>query len=1137
MQISLPRFRALFFCACCCLGLSVPLAGQTNFAGLSGTVTDAQNRPVEKAHVEVRSVETGAVRTTLSNESGLYDVPNLSPGDYEVSVDKTGFAQVARNVRLEVGQILRLDATLEVGAAHAVIEVSGKAELLKTSDASLGEVVETKSVQELPLNGRMLLDLAVTVPGAHVGSGAQEGNVNPLYWRPGQNSALSVGGNRPNANYFLVDGVTNTDPTFNTQNISLSPDAVQEFQVQTGSYTADMGGAGGGQINIVTRSGTSQFHGTLYEFLRNSAMDARTFNEMPGANHLVHNNFGASLGGPLAGKKTFFFTNYEGLQMSEAMTQIDTVPTAEEKSGDFGMSGSNVYDPASAHPNPNFDPSKPAGPSNPKILRDLFPGNMIPITRQSPVAYQFLNRYVPLPNNSMGVGTMGGMNMGLGIGGSMGVPSVVGQGMDSNNYMDVENGIQKMNQGTARVDHIFNNGDSLFGRYSFGSETGFTPQNLPGFGAYNDNLAQNANVTWTRIISPNLVNTASVVFSRLTMFRYSQNNGTNDIVQQLGIQGVGYGGSAASGAPYFNVQGYSGFGDNFLATPMHAWDTITEGRDDLSWQHGRHSFKFGGAYRWYIWPMWGFFQNRGYYQFTNGFTTQTATNDGTGSGLASFLLGLPATAQRQAGVPSMDLRQWQANAYGQDTWRITPNTTLVLGLRYEFMEPLVDTSRQWSNLEIINGQLVAFIGGQNGMPRGLMYPNKLDFAPRFGLTHQFGNSGFVGRIGYGMFYTPVDLNTWCNQLHNVPLVFPETKQSDNFVPSLSGFDWAPPVLGKTVVSFAAFDPHPRAQYVQQATAAIQKSLGPAMTIEVGYLGERGLHLQQAHLINNALPGPGLVQPRRPYHKATFAPGTVFPPDVTVASSTFTVSSINMLQNTARSWYDAGYINFRRRYSHGLSLLANYTYAKNLTNAPDFRSPMFESSIPQNNNDLDAEKGPGCDIRHRFAFTAIYAIPGWNRSDWLRKITSNWQMSTIFQAQSGYPFTISVFGDTANAGTLLGENPIRANYTGQPVFGPGTHIADRWINPEAFATPPAYTFGNAGRNSVYGPGLETLDVALVRVFTVTEKLRFQIRGEFFNALNHTNLDAPNRFVNEPQFGTITMASTPAREVQLGARLSF
>ena len=269
-----------------------------------------------------------------------------------------------------MGQAARLDCSLSLNASHESLNISDKTEILKTSDASLSEVVETKSVQELPLNGRRLLDLAVTVPGAHAGSGAQEGNVNPLYWRPNQNSALSIGGNRPNANYFLVDGVSNTDPTFNTQNVSLSPDAVQEFQVQAGSYTADMGGAGGGQVNIITRTGTAQFHSTLYEFLRNSAMDARSFDEMPGANHLVHNNFGASLGGPLTRKNTFFFINYEGLQMTEAMSQIETVPTEMERMGDFSMSGVNIYDPATAAANPNYNPSKPVSASNPRVIRN-----------------------------------------------------------------------------------------------------------------------------------------------------------------------------------------------------------------------------------------------------------------------------------------------------------------------------------------------------------------------------------------------------------------------------------------------------------------------------------------------------------------------------------------------------------------------------------------------------------------------------------------------------------------------------------------------------------------------------------------------------------------------------------------------
>jgi hypothetical protein len=572
---------------------------------------------------------------------------------------------------------------------------------------------------------------------------------------------------------------------------------------------------------------------------------------------------------------------------------------------------------------------------------------------------------------------------------------------------------------------------------------------------------------------------------------------------------------------------------------MHAWDTVLEGRDTLSWQHGRHSLKSGGSYRRYIWPMWGFFQNRGYYQFTNGFTTQTLTNDGTGSGLASYLLGLPSVRQAQAGVPSMNLRHWSADAFVQDTWRISPHTTLEFGLRYEFMSALTDTFRSWANLMVENGKLMAFIGGQNGTPRGLTYSNKLNFAPRIGLTHQFGDSGVVWRMSYGIFYTPVDLNTWCNQLHNPPLVFSITQQSDNFTPNpaLAGFNFPAPVLGKTVVSFATFDPHAPSQYVQQWSTSLQKSLGPSTVLEAGYTGAHGLHLQRADLINNAPPGPGLIQPRRPYQTATFVDGTVFPSGITVASSTFPVSSINLLQNTAKSWYDAGYVNIRRRYSHGVSLLANYTFAKSLTDAPDFRSPMFEASIAQNNSNLEAEKGPACDIRHRVSFSAVYAIPAYKLSNWTRRLTADWQLAAVYQAQSGYPFTVSVFGDTANAGTVLGENPIRANYNGQPLYTPGTHTADAWFNTAAFAVPAAYTFGNAGRNTVYGPGMQTMDLALSREFAVAERLRFQIRGEAFNAMNHTNLGTPNRFVNTPQFGTITEAATPGREMQLSARLSF
>ena len=1114
--------------------LSFTANAQSNYANLSGTVFDPQQKAVAGCSVQLTSETTGASRQTVTNDLGQFQITGVLPGDFNLSVQASGFATINQKIRLEVGQSMTVELTLKLGTLNTVVDVSeDSVNLLKTTDASVGEVVEPTAVSNLPLNGRMLIDLVLTVPGAHESHGAQAGDMSPLYWRPGQRSAVSIGGNRPNANYFLLDGATNTDPTFNTLNFSPSPDSVQEFKVQTGSYTADIGGAGGGQVNIITRSGTNDFHGTTYEFLRNEIFDARTFNEMDESNHLVRNNFGGSFGGPIIRNKSFFFVNYEGLRHTRSQTMVATVPTFDEINGNFEMSGATIYNPFSAHPNPAFDPAKPVSPTNPQIIRDPFPGNVIPQQLIDPKAALFLRKYIPRPNLEMGM--MGcGMTM-------MGAPTVVGAGMDCNNYLDVRNAHHTTDQATARVDHTFNSRDSLFARYSFSSEKGFTPQNLPGFGAFHDNLSQHGTIGWTRVISPTIVNIASVSVSRLAMHRTSENSFTNDIVSELGIAGVGFGGEGAYGAPWFNVQGFSGMGDTFIATPMHAWNTILEARDALNWQVGRHSLKIGASYRRFIWPMWGFFQNRGYYQFTNGFTTQTATNDGTGSALASFLLGLPAVKQRQAGVPQMQLRQWYADAFIHDSFQLTRNTTVQIGLRYEYMSPLVDIRYTNTNLTFQDGVPAVFIGGQQGFPEGLNYANKLRFAPRFGVSHNLHKHGLVLHAAFGIFFTPVDMNTWCNQRHNVPYVFPETQQSDNFTPApgivASHFNFAPAVVGVTTVSFAAFEADAPPQYIEQWSGSVEKSLGAETTLELGYLGSHGLHLQRSHLINNAPAGPGAIGPRRPFKTLSFLPGMVLPTDIAIASTTFPVSGINLLENSAQSWYHAGYVNVRRRFSRGWTFLANYTFAKNLSDAPDFRSPMFESAAPQDNSNLRLEKGLACDVRHRFALSMVYNIPSLGTNGLAHTVTRNWRLSTIYQAQTGFPLTISVFGDTANAGTLLGENPIRANYTGEPVFGPNTRTADRWFNTAAFTTPAAFRFGNVGRNTVYGPGRQTLDLALQREFAMTETVKLQIRAEAFNALNHTNLGTPNRFVNTPQFGTITEAATPGREIQLGLRVSF
>ncbi|HEX9111570.1 MAG TPA: carboxypeptidase-like regulatory domain-containing protein, partial [Terriglobales bacterium] len=454
---------------------------------VTGTVRDTQSLPITRASVQFKALSTGAIRVVTTNEAGLFSALALPPDDYELTVQASGFATVKQSLHLEVGRKLAIEIGLKVGTVTEGVQVIASADVLRTTDASVGEVVERTSVQELPLNGRMLVDLVLTVPGTHIGFGAQTGETNPLYWRPGQRSALVIGGNRPNANFFLLDGATNTDPTFNTQNLSPSPDAVMEFQVETSSYTADMGGAGGGQINIVTRAGTNQYHGTMYEFLRNGAMDATTFGSM-GNNHLVQNNFGASFGGPLLGKqkRTFFFLNYEGLRLAQADAQTLTVPTLDEIQGDFSMSHAKIYDPTTAVANPNFDPTKPTGPTNFPYTRSQFPDNRIPADRINQQLEAFLMQHVPQPNMTM-----------------------TDSGVDSNNYLDIRNERHSQDQGTVRVDHLFANNDTVLARYSVGAERGFSPssgvtsttENLPGFGANFDNLSQQAVLSWSHAFS------------------------------------------------------------------------------------------------------------------------------------------------------------------------------------------------------------------------------------------------------------------------------------------------------------------------------------------------------------------------------------------------------------------------------------------------------------------------------------------------------------------------------------------------------------------------------------------------------------------------------------------------------------
>ena len=1097
---------------------------QGNTSSIRGTVMDEQRLPVPGAMLRIEDLNGGLRRSLDTKHDGSFEFAALQPGEYQVAVEASGFQPKQVRVHVEVNQRLRLDLTLATKGLSESVDVVDTTPLLHMNDAAVGGVVDEHQVAKLPLNGRQFLELALLVPGVHTSHGAQTGTTSALYWRPGQNSAISISGGRPNSNTYLLDGTTNTDPSFNTYVISLPPDSIREFQIQTGTYTAEVGGAGTGQVNVVTKSGTNKLHGTLYEYLRNSAFDARLFTSPEELPHFSQNQFGGTLGGPLRTDRTHYFVGYEGFRMVQGQSMLMTVPNERWRSGDFS-GGPPIYDPATARPNPNFDPNRPESPTNPRIIRDQFPGNQIPASRINPVSRTVIDQFVPMPN------LMEGADM-MGMGGA-------------SNYLDTRAQRLHSDQVNVRVDHSFSNGASAFARYSFSKDDGFTPENLPGFGANHDNKVQNLTLTSINPLSSSFVSELRIGFQKMQLHRLGENANGTDWISVLGIPGVGFGGPEAYGLPRFTVQGLEPFGDALLCTPCQYSNSVYQIGEHMTALRGSHSLKFGGDLRYFKWDMLGFFQNRGFFSFTPGFTTRTATNDGTGNALASFLLGLPVIAQRQAGLPSMNMRQTGVDAFIQDDWRVSEHLAVNLGLRYEFKTSLHDVNKVLTNLDWIDGRPMAYVGGQAGYPEGLAFADKNNLAPRVGLAFTPGGGRNVLRAGWGIFYSYSDMNLWCNQVHNVPLVFPQIIQSNNFVPSINGFGFAPPVLGTTRVAFTALDPHASTPRIQQASATFERQLGRSTMVQVGYLGAWGRNLDRSVLVNNApTPSSAALQPRRPVQTISFVPGTVLPPAFEGSGLTFPVGPINRLVNNGRSQYNAGWILAKRTLSNGLSFLANYTYARSYSDAPAFRSPAMESEVPQNSYDLAAEWGPdGCDIRHRFVTSVLYKIPFTsdtkNGSGLLRQVFGDWEVAMIYQAQSGFPFTIGVVGDTANVGALLNVNPIRANVVPgvDPNLPGNQRTTDRWFNTAAFTTPAAFTFGNVGRNTMTGPALHKVDVALEKRIPTGRDKAVLFRTEVFNLFNHTNLGTPERFVNTPQFGTIIMAATSARQIQFVLRYLF
>jgi len=1084
---------------------------QSDTASLSGAVTDASATAIPAAKITLLNVATRGQRSAVTDIQGLYRFSLLIPGVYEITIDAPGMKQYHNaDVALNVAQTARLDVHLEVGSNVEVVEVRTPALLLNAETAAQGTVIDQEKIVSLPLNGRQFLQLALLVPGANSGGRAVQQDQN----RQGMIGGLSVSGGRTNNTAFLLDGGVNLDPDYNSLNYSPSVDAIAEFQVQSAMFPAEYGRASGGQVNVVTKSGGNIFHGSAYEFLRNDKFDARPFN-LPTATlpEFRRNQFGATLGGPVIRSKLFWFFSYEGLRLRQAGAGLTTVtvPTALQRSGDFSKTKGGIYDPDSLQ----------------NGVRQRFPMDQIPAYRINALALAAANA-LPAPN-------------------------IAGTSLFVNS-----NGLlrQTNDNYSGRVDYLVAHNMTLFGRYSIADEDAGIPAPVTGRDNINNVRPQNMAVGLTTTIGNNLLNETRMAFNR-----FRQVNGLPEL--NFSVNGQ------PTQLPQFLVAGYPTMGGAgaFVGTTgggvVIVRDNTYQLYDNLFWQHGRHAVKFGGEVLYIQYNRYEAPSLLGNYQFTNGFTTRTANNDGTGDALASLFLALPALGNRSVGPSRIDGRQWNYSAYVQDDFRIVPRLTLNFGLRYELAPPVYDARQQMASIDYGNvpspdaifasGRTAfytprLFVCGQSGYPKGCARTDFNNFAPRLGAVWS-PTPKTVIRAGGGVFYAASDFNPLFRLAAGLPDNLIQTLTSNNFVPQYRGFDiFGPAVVGPAQIQQAGIDLNQRTSYSLQWTLSVQRELWRKWVFEASYLATLGLKLEQNVQPNNARPGLGAVDPRRPYEGVQYAAGTRFPSYVTVVGNSVPVGFINYLPHSAQSNYHALLVHLEKPSVNGVSWLVSYTFSKAITNAPQFRNAGgingSENSPPQDSFNLRAERGLAYfDTRHRLVNTVVYQLPFGRGKRFLRygigsKVLGGWETSGIVTGQSGFPFTLNLRGDTAGVGAGTGGIFVRPN----AVMGASWQLSGdqkstaRYFNTAAFTMPAAGTFGNVGRNTVIGPAFVNADLVLARYVRVTENWKLQFRAEFFNAFNHPNFNLIGRIVNDPTFGQVLSQFDP-RQLQFGIKFTF
>lgn len=1069
-------------------GSAENFAQQTQ-AAIFGTVSDPNGAVVVGVAVTATQTSTNLKFTGITNDEGIYRLPLLPVGDYEIEVSSPNFRSFRQsNLNLRLGDERRFDISLALAGTEAVVSVESVS-ITESATATLATVIPAERVENLPLNGRQLQELALTAPGVSASGGFRSSAFNQFGLATpsdGNGGAFSVNGAGSRSNGFFLDGADINVPEQGVIAFPPPVEAVREFQIQTSNSAAEYGRYSGSIINFVTKSGTNKFRGSVYEFFRNDALDANDpFNKAAGLPRsiLKQNQFGATGGGAIIKNRLFIFGNYEGNYVRQGTGAFTSnLPTAEQRSGILR------YRDASG---------------NQQVL------NVMP----NRISAAILNGFIPLPNAA----TAGA------------------------NY--IANGIEKMDEDlyTVRGDARFTDKDLLTVRYTWDNQRQFYPfdiffvsASLPAFPFPNPEKRTSLVGSYTRTITPNFINE----------FRFGLNYQKNPIPNgdatnpaDLGLPNGSPQNEFGRGLPIIRVSGFGGTGGQPLTDDLGASFTnrqLFQFIDNVTYIAGNHTVKFGVEVRRTKIDSNAFRPLRGSLNFNgsrNGAINPAIAGNAPIAALADFLLGLPAQATISSADPNRIFRTNTFDGFVQDEWRVDNRLNLSLGLRYEIDTPLTDTGNRIANLIPGVGN---FVVGSSELPR-LHNLDKNNFAPRVGAAYLLTKDGkTVVRGGGGIFYDNGVLQDRfgtartnapfaITNIDNNPAPFPATGSATTFTRLLGG---------GAATGAASIDRNFRTPYAIQYNLSFQREIFSNTLAEVAYVGRRGLNLSRQVNINQ------IVAVNSPAAQNSTVGTRPFAGTNTPLAARF-ANDIIQQQSTAQSTYNSLQVKVERRLSKGSSFLLAYTFSKSIDDASGIGTGQDDR--PQDSYNLRAQRAvSNFDVPHRLVFSATYALPfGKDRTFFsdapriIRYLISDFQINTITTVQSGQPFTVT----TGSFDALTGISNRRPNLVGNPNENVPNGFA---FNPAAFQIPPAGFLGNAGRNIVRGDGYFNADFAVLRSFALPfwgERYNLQFRAEFFNIYNNVNFTAPVTSLSNAAFGRYVSNAAAPRVIQFGLKLNF